>query len=136
MAEKKITCAYFIRHMDISEPGIIEFHAWKNAKFMGIWQKPHNDKTTKAHLVYVDCPGEAQITYRFLILEGLAEVPIDENWLPFNECWTTRKSFGTLYMNAGAKRKGDPDRGLRQARQGQPSKMLMPVDSPEEVYAP
>lgn len=135
MADKKITCAFFVRHVDVSEPGIIEFRAWKQAKFMGIWQKPHNEKTTKAHLVYVDCPGEAQITFRWLILEGLAEVPHDEGWLPYGMCWPTRKSFGTLYLNSGAKKKGDPERGIREAREGKPSKMMMPVDTPEEVMA-
>jgi hypothetical protein len=136
MAEKKITCSYFVRHVDISEPGIIEFHAWKNAKWMGIWQKPHNEKTTKAHLVYVDCPGEAQITFRFLVVEGLDEVPQDENWMPLQLCWSTRRSFGTLYLNSGAKRKSDPDRGIRAARQGKPSKMMVEVDSPQEALAP
>lgn len=136
MAEKKITCSYYVRAVDLSEPGIIEFTAWKNANFIGIWEKYHNGKVTKPHLVYVDCPGEAQITYRFLILEGMAEVPHDEKWMPMQMCWSTQRSFGTLYLNAGAKRKGDPDRGIREAREGKPSRVMVELDEPQEAYAP
>ena len=92
----------FVSVVPLEKPGVIEFSAWTLAKWIGIWMKPWNERTFIPHLAFLDCPDARQVTWRMLILEGQAQMPIDENeiWSPMGvQVWSTRRSFGTLWMS-------------------------------------
>jgi hypothetical protein len=102
----------FISVVPLERPGVIEFGAWEKAKWLGVWLKPFNVKTTMPHLVFLDCPTTRQIIFRLLILEGQAPLPVDpnEDWTPFGiPAWQTRRSFGTGRGTEARLAEGDDD---------------------------
>lgn len=135
----------FIHVVPLERPGVIEFPAWELAKWVGIWQKPWNERTTIPHLVFLNCPSGRQVTFRMLILEGQAQMPIDpkgeEEWsllgLPV---WSTKRSFASLWMsnNCYAKSK-DLKRGSLVATEVKPVAKRKPDILPpeeEDYYTP
>lgn len=133
----------FISVVPLEKPGVIEFPAWENAKWLHVWQKPWNERTTIPHLVFYDCPSARQITYRMLILQGQAQMPIDaggEEWSPLGLGWETRRSFGTLWMsNYCYSKAAELQRGSLVAIEVEPKARFKPdVGAPleEEAYVP
>ena len=106
----KLPSAQFVRAVELTS-GVIEFDAWEKAKFVGIEQRDWNGKITKPYLIYVDCPGAEQLTFRLLVLEGQAQIPSDEEWLPMPLVFKTPRSFGTLFVSGSShSKKKAPDR--------------------------
>lgn len=126
------------------EPGVLEFTAWEKALWLWIWEKPWQEKVSIPHLVYLDCPGGTQQIWRMLVLEGQAEMPVDEKeyWSPIQLGWRTRRSFCTLWMSSLCMQRGkvtDEKRGSLVAKEVKPvavgrSGMAPPVE--QESYAP
>lgn len=104
----------------LERPGVMEFSAWELARWLGIWMKPFNQKMEIPHLAFLDCPTARQITFRFLVLHGQAELPWEEKeeWSYLGlQVWPTRRSFGTLWLsNSCFSKKEEPDRGRLKAR--------------------
>lgn len=132
-----------IHVVPLETPGVVEFRAWEKAQWLWVWPKPFNGKTDIPHLVFLDCPGGRQVTWRMLFLEGQAELPIDENedWAPLSGLgFRTRRSFGTLWMSQHCYAKANElKRGSLKARTVE----TKPVHEPEikleeeaEAYLP
>jgi len=125
---------HFVRVIPLTQEGVVEFSAWEKAKWIGIWERPYNVKSTKPHLIFEDCPGARQITYRMLILHGQAQLPMDEKWMPIPVWWQTRKSFGTLWLNASAQKKtAEPERGKTPATMVEPDQLVEVPDAENVV---
>ena len=130
----------FISVCPLEKAGVIEFAAWENAKWLGIWMKPFNQKSEIAHLVFLDCPSARQVTFRFLFLEGQAPIPIDpdEDWSELGfQPWSTRRSFGTLWLSMNCFSKStDLKRGRLPATTVKPMVITEPpISAPEELTA-
>jgi len=134
----------FVHVVPLERPGVIEFPAWELAKWLGLWMKPWNERTTIPHLVFLNCPSGRQITFRMLILEGQAQMPIDpggEEWawlgLPI---WRTKRSFAGLWMSnycqskASELKRGSLVATEVEAKAKKTPNMLPPQE--EELYAP
>ncbi len=130
----------FISVVPLEKPGVLEFTAWEKATWMGIWMKPFNVKSEIAHLIFCDCPTARQITFRFLFLEGQAQLPVDpdEEWSAIGlPTWPTRRSFGTLWLSKNCFSKTEePKRGRLPARQVETNPITEPpIEAPEEFDA-
>lgn len=143
MAKKKGDDALHMKYVSVvpmETAGVIEFRAWELAKWLGVWMKPFNQKTSIPHLVFLDSPSQRQITFRMLILEGQAEMPMDESedWSPLGlEVWPTRRSFGTLWMSTHCYAKtAELRRGRLVAREVEAEAVSEPeIKAPEEEAA-
>ena len=130
----------YVSVVPLEKSGVIEFQAWVKTAWLGIWQKPWNERTTIPHLVFFDCPTEKQVTWRFLILDGQAQMPIDpeEEWRPLGlPVWQTRRSFSSIWIsNACYSKKVDLPRGKLVARDVEKKVMAKPsIAAPEEDVA-
>jgi hypothetical protein len=130
----------FITVCPLERPGVIEFGAWENTVWLSIWMKPYNQKSEIAHLIFLDCPTARQITYRLLFLEGQAQLPIDaeEDWSILGvNAWSTRRSFGTLWISKNCFAKSlEPKRGRLVATTIETKPIVEPVlQAPEELTA-
>lgn len=108
----------FVRAIDLPQKGEIEFKAWEKAKFINVEVKDFNGKSTTPILVLEDCPSRKQLTYRFLVLEGEAPLPIGERWIAMSFTWRTKRSFGTLFMSVDVDRNKKPTQA-RKKKQGE-----------------
>jgi hypothetical protein len=134
----------FIHVVPLEKDGVIEFKAWEGARWLGIWKKPWNDRTTIPHLAFLDCPSGRQTTWRLLILEGQAQMPIDEKGEEWSylglQIWETRRSFGSLWMSTYCQSKSsEMKRGSLPARLVLPKALGKPaieVPEEEELLAP
>jgi len=132
----------FVSVVPLERPGVIEFPAWELARWLYIWQKPWNNRTTIPHLVFLDCPAARQVTWRMLLLEGQAQLPLEEAeaWSPLSLGWQTRRSFATLWCSSHCHAKSaDLKRGSIVAREVEPKAIVKPdvtLPAEEEVYAP
>ncbi len=134
----------FIHVVPLEKDGVIEFKAWEGAKWLGIWQKPWNERTTIPHLAFLDCPSGRQVTWRLLILQGQAQMPIDtagEEWAYLGlQVWETRRSFATLWMSTYCHTKASElQRGSLAARLVLPKALGKPpigIPEEEELMAP
>ena len=123
------------------EIGVIEFIAWEKALWLAIWNKPHNQKSTIPHLAYLDTPGGRQQTWRILVLEGQAEMPMEEKewWTPLNFSFPTRRSFATVWMSSLCMQRKtikEGDRGKLKAKEVKATPAGGPeFRAPEEVEA-
>ena len=135
MTEKKPIGMCFQSVVPLEKSGVIEFQAWERTQWLGIWQKPWNERTTIPHLVFYDCPTEKQVTWRFLILEGQSQMPIDEKeqwkWLGI-DIWKTKRSFAGLWISQSCyAKKAELDRGKLVAREVEKK-----VTNPSPIAAP
>lgn len=111
----------FTRCVRLPQSGPFEFRAWEKASFMGIEQREYNGKVTHPHLVFADQPAGPQITYRMLVVEGQAQIPIDEDWVPMATVFKTPRGFGSLWIStSSSRRKKEPDRGKSKAKEVEP----------------
>lgn len=130
MAKEKGDGMHFISVVPL-ERGIVEFEAWENARWLGIWQRPYNIKTTRPYLIFENYPAGRQIIYRFLILEGLAALPTDEKFSPLQFVWQTRKSFASLWISTSCQgKRREPDRGATVAKE-----VRLEKEIPDEITA-
>jgi len=130
----------FVSVVPLERPGVIEFPAWEKTRWLGIWLKPFNVKTTIPHLIFLDCPSARQVTWRLLILEGQAEFPADptEDWSYLGlDAWSTRRSFATLWMSQHCQAKASElKRGMLVAREVTAAPITEPpLLAPEEQEA-
>lgn len=114
----------FTRAVELPEAGVVEFEAWEKAKFVGVAPLYYNGKATAPHLIFEDCPTLQQVTYRFLVLQGEAAVPLEERWVVMGYTWPTRKSFGTLFISPTPTPRDKPT---------EPRKTTMERGGPHEV---
>ena len=99
---------HYTRKIELPRKGVVEFRAYEKATFMGVWDKDYNGKSTTPHLILGDCPTKKQLTYRFLVLEGEAPLPLNERYVSMGFVWGTKNSFGTLHMSADVDRSAPP----------------------------
>ena len=106
----------YIRSIRVPDKGTFEFQAYEKATFIGVWQKDWNGRSTKPHLIIGDCPTKKQLTYRFLVTQGEAPMPIGERWVSMGFVWGNRNSFGTLHMSADVNRKAPPKKAKKEKK--------------------
>lgn len=122
----------FVRAVKLPPVGVFEFKAWEKAQFVGIEQRDYNGRVTHPYLIYYDCPGGSQITYRMMVLEGQCQIPDDEEWAAMGiGAFKTVRSFGTLCVSiSSSKRKKEPVRGGLKAKAAKPDVIVgVPVAS-------
>jgi len=123
----------FVRKIELPRSGNVEFKAWEKAKFIAVWMKDLNGRATTPHLILEDCPTRKQLTYRFLVVEGEAPLPLEERWVAMGMAWSTRHSFGTIFMSADVDRSKKP----KKAEKEEPREIVDErVGEEVDAYAP